>query len=137
MRIVLDTNVLLSGLIQPRNIPGRIVKAWQEAQFELVVSHYQLVEIGRVLAYPKIQTRLQWDEPKIERFLKQIMLRSLSVELPFALPAVPRDDQDAPILAALLASDAHCLVTGDRDLLSLRDRYPIETPSEFARRLFP
>jgi putative PIN family toxin of toxin-antitoxin system len=45
-----------------------------------------------------------------------------------------RDADDAPILAALVANKADVLVTGDGDLLALRDRYPIETPAEFARR---
>jgi predicted nucleic acid-binding protein len=48
---------------------------------------------------------------------------------------VPRDPGDDPVLATLLAADADCLVSGDGDLLALRDRYPILTPAEFARRL--
>lgn len=42
---------------------------------------------------------------------------------------------DEPILATLVASKADVLVTGDAELLKLRDRYPIQTPAEFARRL--
>ena len=49
--------------------------------------------------------------------------------------SVPRDPGDDPVLATLLASGADCLVGGDSDLLALRDRFPIRTPAEFARRL--
>ena len=49
--------------------------------------------------------------------------------------SVPRDPGDDPVLATLLAADADCLVSGDGDLLALRDRFPILTPAEFARRL--
>jgi len=55
-------------------------------------------------------------------------LRSTSVE-------VPRDPKDTPILATLIASGADALVSGDRDLLELRGKYPIQTPPEFVRRL--
>jgi predicted nucleic acid-binding protein len=48
---------------------------------------------------------------------------------------VPRDPGDDPVLATLLAADADCLVSGDGDLLALRDRFPILTPAEFAHRL--
>ena len=47
----------------------------------------------------------------------------------------PRDPDDIPVLATLIASGADLLVTGDRDLLVLREEYPIETPAEFIRRL--
>ena len=47
----------------------------------------------------------------------------------------PRDPDDIPVLATLIASSADMLVTGDRDLLALREDYPIETPVEFVRRL--
>ncbi len=47
----------------------------------------------------------------------------------------PRDPDDVPVLATLIASGADILVTGDRDLLAPRGKYPIETPAEFVRRL--
>lgn len=46
-----------------------------------------------------------------------------------------RDRGDAPILAAFIQSGADVLVSGDKDLLVLKDRYAIETPAEFARRI--
>lgn len=60
MKVVIDTNILLSGLMLPSSIPGRIMQAWRDNRFELVLSQFQLDEIGRVLAYPKIRKRLQW-----------------------------------------------------------------------------
>jgi len=48
---------------------------------------------------------------------------------------VPRDADDAPVLAALIASHSDCLVSGDQDLLCLKEHYPIETVAEFVKRL--
>ena len=135
MKVVLDTNVLLSALMSPDGVPGRIVAAWDEAQFELVFSLEQLAEIGRVLAYPKINRVLTWDEKRIEEFIRQLYVRAEVVELGSTVVEVPRDPSDAAILATLVAAKADLLVTGDGDLLELRDRYPIETPSEFMGRL--
>lgn len=138
MRVVLDTNVLLSGLMYPNNAPGRIVAAWRNAAFELVLSRPQLTEIARVLGYPKIVRVLQWEPTQLERFLKQIYLRSVLVPLPEVLPAeVPADTDDSPILSSLIVSRAEYLVTGDSDLLALKDRYPILTPRAFLGLLNP
>jgi putative PIN family toxin of toxin-antitoxin system len=135
VKVVLDTNVLLSGLMFPAGAPGRIIAAWVEARFEVAFSLDQLAEIGRVLEYPKIRRKLGWDDQRIELFIKQLYLRAEVVELGSISVEVPRDSGDAPILATLAAAKADVLVTGDGDLLAPRDNYPIETPAEFVRRL--
>ncbi len=135
MRVVLDTNVLLSGLMSPDGTPGMIVRAWREARFELVLTVEQLMEIGRVLSYPKIRKILKWDRATIESFLKQLYLRSELVDISGVAVSVPRDSGDNFILAALIVGEAECLVSGDSDLLALRDRYTVVTPAEFVRRL--
>ncbi|WP_006746552.1 putative toxin-antitoxin system toxin component, PIN family [Thioalkalivibrio paradoxus] len=128
----MDTNVLLSGLMYPTSTPGRIVAAWRNAAFELVLTRAQLTEIARVLSYPKIARVLCWDPDQSERFLKQLYLRSVMVPLPESLPAeVPADPDDSPILSSLLVARAEYLVTGDSDLLALKDRYPILAPQAF------
>lgn len=135
MKVVLDTNVLLSGLMSPEGTPGRIVAAWVEARFEVAFSLDQLAEIGRVLEYPKIRRKLGWDDEQIELFIKQLYIRAEVVELGPVSVEVPRDPGAAPIIATLAAAKADVLVTGDGDLLALSDKYPVETPVEFVRRL--
>lgn len=134
MKVILDTNVLVSGLMFPESIPGAAVAAWREARFELVMPMAQLGEIGRVLAYPKIRRILRWDDEAIGRFLKQLYLRAEVVE-PAAQDVQVRDPDDLHLLQALAAGAAELLVTGDADPLALRARYAIETPAQFARRL--
>jgi putative PIN family toxin of toxin-antitoxin system len=135
MRVVLDTNVLLSGLMAPKGVPGRIVAAWIDAQFELVTSVGQVDEVARAMAYPKIRRRLRWDEERIESFIKQLHVRAEVIDLGSTAAEVPRDPKDSPVLAPLVAAKADLLVTGDDDLLALRSRYAIETPTEFGSRL--
>jgi putative PIN family toxin of toxin-antitoxin system len=119
----------------PGSVPGRIVAAWREARFDLVLSVEQLTEIGRVLAYKKIRRVLQWDDHTIGRFVKQLMLRAEVVELAGVSSVLPRDPADTPILRTLIAATADFLVTGDEDLPALRREYPILPPVEFSKKL--
>jgi putative PIN family toxin of toxin-antitoxin system len=135
VKIVLDTNVLLSGFMSPNGLPGRIIEAWFEGHFEVAFSMEQLSEIARVLAYPRIRRVLNWDDQLIERFVQQLYVHADVVELGSTTVDVPRDPSDEPILATLVAAKADLLVTGDADLLALADRYSIETPAQFVRRL--
>ena len=135
MKVVLDTNILVSGLMYPASTPGRIIAAWSEAQFEVVTTREQLAEISRVLGYPKIRLILKWDDDRIEHFIKQVYLRVEVAEAGTTDFEALRDPEDTMTLGALVAADADLLVTGDYDLLVLRDRFPIETPVEFARRI--
>lgn len=135
MRVVLDTNVLLSGLMYPSSTPGRVVDAWITGRFDLVVSYEQLTEIARTLSYPKIKKVTGWDQPTIEAFVRQLLLRAELVDTAGQSVEVEADPSDSPILASLTLSGADVLVTGDGDLLALRDRFAIVTPAEFAARL--
>jgi putative PIN family toxin of toxin-antitoxin system len=118
----------------PGGVPGRLVTAWREARFGLVISVHQLAEIGRALDYPKIRRKLGWDHQRIERFIRQLYVRAEIVDLSGTSVSVPLDPDDIPILATLVAAKADVLITGDSDLLALSDQYAIISPAEFIRR---
>jgi uncharacterized protein len=127
--IVLDTNVLLSGIAYPNSIPGKIIAAWRNGGIEVVLSHYILGELLRVL--PKLNHRLGWSQQEIQDFIDSLaFLANLVEPLPTDETNL-RDEADQPVLGTLLASKAHYLVTGDKDLLALANQYPIVTPAEF------
>lgn len=141
MKIVLDTNVLISGMLLPKSVPGQIVQAWRKAQYTLVVSEKMLEEIERVLKYPKIQRRLNWSVEQTERYISLLRFYTDVVSIAETLEALPpdvlRDPNDVPILATLLAGSADWLVTGDDDLHAVRENYPICSPAEFLSMLGP
>ena len=58
MRVILDANVFISGLLSKQGPPGQILDAWVAGQFSLFVSPPIVAEIQRVLAYPRIRERL-------------------------------------------------------------------------------
>jgi putative PIN family toxin of toxin-antitoxin system len=126
---VLDTNVLLSGTAYPGSVPGRIVSAWRQGALDVVLSHYILAELLRVL--PRLNHRLHWSAEDMQNFVDSLALLADLVE-----PASPaanglRDPNDLPVLGILLASGADYLLTGDKDLLALADRHPILAPADF------
>lgn len=135
MKVVLDTNIFSSGLMLPESIPGKIISAWRSSSFELALSEPMLTEISGVLAYPKIRKRIAWSDETIEHFIALLCFRAEIVDIQNTSAVVPRDPDDAPVLAAFIASGADCLVSGDQDLFELRDDYAIETAAEFIRRL--
>ena len=118
MRLVVDTNILISALLAGTSLPAQLILLWREGRFDLLTSAAQLDELRRVTRYPKIRERLA---PALAgRLINDI--RDLAVLLP-ALPVVTAspDPDDNYLLAMAAAGSADFLVTGDkRDLLALR-----------------
>ena len=131
MRVVLDTNVLLSALISPHGAPDLIYRAWRAAKFDVVTSLVQLDEIRRASHYPKLKAVLQPHQVgvMVNNLQRAIVLDRLTTD-------VESDDpDDAFLLAMAQAGKADYLVTGDRRAGLLQKgsfgRTRIVTPSEF------
>lgn len=132
LRIVLDTNVLVSGLAYPGSVPGRIIDAWRQGGIHVVLSRYILDELARVL--PRLNHRLNWAPSDFADLLDILAFEADLVEPTFPEDGELRNGADLPVLGTLLASRADYLVTGDADLLALAGRYPVVAPAEFWRR---
>ena len=128
LRVVLDTNVLVSGLACPASVPGRIVMAWRQGGLDVALSRYILDEMVRVL--PRL-SRVRLNSAEIRDLADSFMFLADIVELSGTRDAQLRDEADQAVLQTLLVSNANNLITGDKDLLALADRYPIVTPAEF------
>jgi putative PIN family toxin of toxin-antitoxin system len=133
LRVVLDTNVLLSGIAYPASVPGKILAAWRHGSVDVLLSAYILDELRRVL--PRLAHRHGLTPAEIDDLLDALSIQAEIIEpLPGMEPDL-RDLDDQPVLdtllAALKASGANYLITGDKDLLALAERYPILTPAKF------
>ncbi len=128
LRVVLDTNVLVSGLAYPDSIPDRIVGAWRTGGVDVELSHYILDEFVRVL--PRLP-RIVMTPAEIRDLADSFMFLADIVEPADTVDAQLRDAADMPVLQTLVAAGANYLITGDKDLLALADRYPIVTPASF------
>ena len=135
LRLVLDTHVLLSGIAYPGSVPGQILKAWRLGSIEVVLSPFILDELRRVL--PRLRHRHGLSAADIDDLVDALAFQAEVIE-PLAVAAPEeglRDAQDQPILDTLLstqkAGGADYLVTGDKVLLILADRFSIITPAAF------
>jgi uncharacterized protein len=118
MRVVLDTNILVSALISPKGHPAAIYDAWEDGKFTLLTCAEHLDELGATLRKPRIVELIK--PHKAGRLINQI--RKLAEEIG-TLPRVKRsaDANDDFLLALSEAGRADYLVTGDKSgLLSLK-----------------
>lgn len=115
MRVVLDTNVLLSALVFGGGVAARLRQAWQQRAFLPLACSATVQELVRVLAYPKFRL----SAPEQEELLADYLPYAELVRIPAPAPWVPqcRDPLDLPFMQLALAGKAQVLVTGDRDLL--------------------
>ena len=133
LRVVLDTNVLASGIAFVDSVPGRVVGAWTKGSIEVVLSHHILGELARIL--PRFDHKLHWTPSKYANLIDILTLRAEIVEPEPLDPKTVRDPDDIPVLGTLLVSKADYLITGDKDLLALTERYPeIISPADFWRK---
>jgi putative PIN family toxin of toxin-antitoxin system len=134
MRVVIDTNVFVSGLMLPASVPGRILAAAIAGGFELVLCEAIVEEISAALRYPKVRKRIALSDNELDRYVQALRFIADIVDPASVGVQVPGDRNDDTILATLVVAKADWLITGDAALLALADQYPIITPAEFAAR---
>ena len=110
MKVIIDTNVLISAAVAGRNPETVILFVIANSNFEWVVSAEILTEYKEVLSRPK----LKLTEERQQRWFNIIdavtKLIDVEVEVDF-----PRDQKDAKFIACAIAANADFLITGDRD----------------------
>ena len=133
LRVVLDTNVLLSGIAYPSSIPGKIMSSWRHGAIDVLLSDFILDELRRVL--PRLSHRHGLSVADIEDLIDILSIQAEVIEPTEDNEPDLRDPMDRPVLGTLIAglkaSKADYLLTGDKDLLALSGRFPTLTPSEF------
>ena len=111
MRVVLDTNILISALLVQSGVPGTIYQAWTEGTFTLLTCEMQLEELRQTLRKPALAVRIRphqagWLVNDLKRYAEGVD----------PLPSVKRspDPEDDFLLAAAEGGRADYLVTGDK-----------------------
>ncbi len=137
MRVVLDTNVLVSAFLW-QGLPEEIFKLAEKGEIAICVNKEILEEFERVLSYPKFKARLS----QIRKTPSQIINEFLAVvaHYPshrFLTPQVPADQSDEIFLSCALAARASFIISGDKHLLRLKSFHgiPIVTSRQFLFRI--
>ncbi len=118
MKVVLDTNILISAAARPNNAAGKIIEAWFEHRYTLLTSEFQLDEFRRVSRYERIKQFLP--AHRAGAMVNELRSRAMILR-PLSIPQVSRDPDDNYILAIAVSGNANYLVSRDRlDVLALQ-----------------
>lgn len=132
MRVVLDTNILISAFVFPGGPHEDVLRAAIEGRIELVTSPPLLTEFGRVLS-----SRFGWEPSLAEEAVAQLARFGTIVRPQEQVSLIVDDPDDDRVLEAALSARADVIVSGDRHLLSLRTwrGIEIENATQFLPRL--
>ncbi len=118
MRVVLDTNILLSALITRGTPPDQLYEEWRHGRFDLASAERQLEELNRVSRRPFFLARLKPSE--VGRMINDIRRLAVMCD-PLPSVSISPDPDDDFLLAVAQVAEADYLVTGDKnDLLVLK-----------------
>lgn len=131
MKIVLDTNVIVSGLLNPDGSPGRVVDLFLAREADLLVDDRILTGYRVVLRRPKFG----FDLADISDFLDLVEAEAMKISAP-PLKLALMDEADRPFLEVAVAADADFLVTGNTRHFRVPSiaRSLVVNPAEFLRR---
>ncbi|MBA4390561.1 MAG: putative toxin-antitoxin system toxin component, PIN family [Syntrophus sp. (in: bacteria)] len=132
LRVVLDTNILISALIFT-GVLSKIVKLWKDGSIVPVLTKEIFHEFRAVLNYPKFSLT----KAEINAILEQEILPYFEVvDTDITVKGVCRDPKDDVFISCAVAAHADYIVTGDEDLLVLKEYGQIKIifASEFLRK---
>jgi uncharacterized protein len=136
MRLVLDTNVLVSAFLW-QGVPGRLIELATEQEIQLLTSRVLLDELADVLPRKKLAKKVAATGLTAAQIVLNYRRLAQLVTARKLSQAVSRDADDDHVLACALAAQADLIVSGDEHLLTLKihQNIPILTPAEALRRI--
>lgn len=134
MRVVVDTNTVVSGLARSKNPPAQIMELWRLGIIELLSSRATMRELDRVLRYPKVRRLTKLTDNEIQAFLALYHRDTTVLQVTLNLEVVPGDPDDNMFIALAVTGNADYLITGDRKHLLPLERHEdilIVSPAHF------
>lgn len=135
MKLAIDTNLLISATFKLSTPPALVLAAWRMRRFEWVSCHQQITELSEALRRPQIVQRMVGGSDLAERLLAELQFDCTLQKLTTPLPRVCRDVKDDFLFALHDQHGVDLIISGDNDVLALKDRYPVLTARELINRL--
>ena len=120
IRAIIDTNVLVSGIISPKGAPRKILDLARKEIFEVVSSVSINHEILNVLHRDYIYTKYNLAEKIIDDISAFLYEGSILTEDRYAVSKVKKDPEDNKFIACALEGEADYIISGDDHLLRLK-----------------
>lgn len=133
MKSVVDTNVVVSSFLSPDGVRAKVLKAWQNQQFELVVSEDILVEYERALNYQEVSSRHGMDADQVGQVIAEMKSFATVVKPKQKLTVIKDDPDDDKFVECAKEAGAEYIISADPHLLNLEQYEDIQilSPSEF------
>lgn len=135
IKIVLDTNNLVSAQINKKGASSKIFKLFEQGKILLYTSSFQLQELKRVLNYQRIRKKYRLTEKQIKTIIKVIAKHAHKVYPSKTPQLIKKDPDDNQILAIAKEGKVNFIISGDKHLLAIRKfkNIPIITAKEFLK----
>jgi len=143
LRVVVDANVCVSAVLSGKGNPARILDhalggalGGGPRDFELCAPSQLFSKVQEVLARPKIAGRLEWSSEEIATYARRLRLavEEIRIEADADIPRYTADPEDDPYVHAAALTEASYLVSGDEDVLGMKDPpIPVLTPAQFVK----
>ena len=121
LRVVIDTNLVISGIAKSKTIPYRLLEGWRRKEFLLIISIPILSEIKEVLDRKEIQAHFFLKPEDIRDLIQALSTQTIITSGALEVDIVKDDPDDNKFIAAAVERSASYIISGDRDLLDIGD----------------
>jgi uncharacterized protein len=136
IRAVLDTNFLVSALLNPQRPPARVLELALLGKIRLIISPQLIKEIERVLTYPKVKKlfkKRKTSPGEVEEAITKVLKVAVLTPGGLTVAAVPDDPADDMVLACAMEGNADFIISSDHHLLDIKEYQGIKilNPAKF------
>lgn len=135
MKYAIDSNLLISATFKLHTPPALVLAAWRMRKIEWISCAEQTEELGLALFRPSVVARSLGGLPLAYSLVKEMQMACGHKILTYPLPKVCRDPDDDFLFALFDQGHVDAIISGDKDVLALKGRYPVLTPRELIDRL--
>lgn len=129
MRVVIDTNVLMSAFISLKSAPAQILAHFEMGSFQWIISEEILHEYHNALHYPRVMQRHKLSSAQVVQFLDDLRGVAMLVKPTLSLWGVATDPNDEKFFECALPASAHFLVSSDQAVQAVKQFHDIQIVS--------
>ena len=122
IKVLLDTNVLISGIISIKGKASSLIDRWTNGEFDLIINFFLIDEFKATIKEDRIQKKYKLTDEKINEFLGKVYELAEITEGKYKIDIKKlKDKEDNPVLACALEGKVDYIITGDNQLLNLKE----------------
>jgi len=133
LKVVLDTNIIVSATISAKSYPGKILELWRKDKFEIIITPAIFEETSKVLFRPTIKKYRNISDSDVQDLLIELQDGANLILPTQNIKVIDKDPDDDKFIFAAIEGQADYIVSGDKHLLDLRfyKKVKIVSPKEF------